>query len=566
MSLFSAIQKGANALQVAELGLQVVGNNIANAGTPGYIRQELSIGAGPSVQVGRLLLGQGVRADGIVQKLDLFVVDRMRQVRSEIESSDQINQLYTAVEEMMGVMTENGLGAKMNDFSSSIQEVLNQPGNEAHRRLVIERGHSLTGELRQISQQLDSFTEGLNAETRNMVHEINRLTGRVAVLNQRIVEQEGSRDTKLSDAVGLRDERIRVLDELSKYVSFRAVEQISGSVNVFVGGEYLVTESVQRPVKVVMNSGETPPAPEIAIADTNFPIEPTAGKLHGIYTARSGVIKDLRGTLDNFARDVIEQINRIHTQGQGSVGFRDLVSSNANDDPLGPLDLAGYSSSIQNGQFQVQVRDLETGSTSTHLIRVKLTGAADDTSLEDIRAQLDAISGLSASIAVDGRLRISTASDRLSFSFQEDSSYFLAAAGLNTFFSGNSASNIRVNPVIANDHRLFAASLSGVGLSTQNALKMTQVFDNPVSSLGDRSLKESFEDRLIQILQEVTLQRGTADGLRNFYRTLEARHLAQSGVNLDEEAVKMIFYQRMFQANSKLIKASSDMLEVLINL
>ena len=73
---------------------------------------------------------------------------------------------------------------------------------------------------------------------RDSANEINRLTERVAKLNQRIVETEGGR-TSGSDAVGLRDERLSVLQDLAKIVDIRAVEQVSGSVTVFVGGEYL---------------------------------------------------------------------------------------------------------------------------------------------------------------------------------------------------------------------------------------------------------------------------------------------------------------------------------------
>ena len=72
MSLFATIQTSANALQVSELGLQVVSNNVANANTPGYIRQELVQSTGPAVLVGGVLLGYGVRANGVIQKFDDF--------------------------------------------------------------------------------------------------------------------------------------------------------------------------------------------------------------------------------------------------------------------------------------------------------------------------------------------------------------------------------------------------------------------------------------------------------------------------------------------------------------
>ena len=44
MSLFSSIQMAGNALQANDIGLQVVGQNISNANTPGYIREALQSG------------------------------------------------------------------------------------------------------------------------------------------------------------------------------------------------------------------------------------------------------------------------------------------------------------------------------------------------------------------------------------------------------------------------------------------------------------------------------------------------------------------------------------------
>jgi flagellar hook-associated protein 1 FlgK len=55
-----------------------------------------------------------------------------------------------------------------------------------------------------------------------------------------------------------------------------------------------------------------------------------------------------------------------------------------------------------------------------------------------------------------------------------------------------------------------------------------------------------------------------AEGFRNFQQTLEAQHMAISGVNLDEEAVRMIQYQRAFQASAKVISTVNDMLETLL--
>lgn len=567
MSVFSAIQKGANALQVAELGLNVVGNNIANAATPGYIRQELIQTTGPAVRLGGTIVGSGVKSAGVQQKIDEFLTARMRQVRSELESSERQGLMYDRLESILGEMSDNDLSSKMNEFSTSIQDLLNQPGNQALRRLVIERGKTLAGQVRSISQQLRGFNVELNSETQQTVAEINRLTERVAELNMRIVELEGGKDSKTSDAVGLRDERLQVLNELSSFVNTLVIEQDSGAVSVFVGGEYLVAEGNQRLVKVGTQTDENGDLfPQVRLADTDFPLEVTAGRLHGIYAVREQGVKGIGGQLDEFARTVISQFNSIHSQGQGTRGFSEVTSTNFTDDPQGSLDLAGYWGTIRNGDFQIQVHDLETGVKKTHSIRIQKSGATTDTSLEDVRQQLDAISGLNAQITNEGRLSIVADTSNLQFSFQNDTANFLSTVGINTFFVGSSASTIDVNSVVSNNPGMLAASLTGIGNGTQNAVRLAQAFEDPVESLGGRSLKESYEDMVVRITQDVNLQAGKSDGLRSFYQTLEAQHLVTTGVNMDEEAIKMIFYQRMYQANSRLIQSSNEILDIILNL
>jgi flagellar hook-associated protein 1 len=565
MSLFSTIQQSANALNVSQLGLHVVGNNIANANTPGYIRQELVQTPAAGLRFGDVILGYGVRAVGVVQKLDNFIVDRMRQTQSNLASSEVVSNIYSQMESIFGELSSNDLSSQLNAFSASVNDVMNQPGNDSLRRLVIERGRTLTNDIRSLDRQLGDISANLNQEVRDTANQINRLTDRIAVLNHRIVSMEGGR-TSGSDAVGLRDERLQALQELATFVDIRAVEQARGSVTVFVGGEYLVADGIQRKVAFALRAEGNATIPEIRLADTDSPLQVSAGKLAGLYAARDSAVGGTREGLDRFARNLVEQFNRIHTQGQGLAGFSQLTGAAATDDRTAALDLAGYPFPLENGQFEVQVLDQGTGLARTHTIRVKLTGGMDDTSLEDVRAQLQSISGLSAQITPEGRLRILADTHTLRFSFQNDSSGFLAAAGLNTFFTGDSAATIAINDIVAKDPQMFAASLTGIGSGTDNALRMAKAFDSPLTALAGRSLKESYEDLVVKMTQDINISSGISDGLRNYFKALEGQHLGISGVNLDEEAVKMIFYQRAFQANSRLIQASSEMLEVLVNL
>jgi len=565
MSLFATIQTSANALQVSQLGLQVVSNNVANANTPGYIRQELVQSTGPAVLVGGVLLGYGVRANGVVQKFDDFTANQLRETLSNLESSKALDNLYGQIESVFSELSDNDLSTKLADFSGSIQDVLNQPGNTSLRRLVIERGKSLTNDIRSADSKLRDLKTTLNQGIRDSAIEINRLTDRIAKLNTKIVEIEGGGAVN-SDAVGLRDERQQTLNSLAEIVDIRASEQQSGSVTVFVGGEYLVSDGMQRKVTVNVTQRANDSTIELRLADTDSPLQVSSGRLKGYYDARDRAVSTASADLDKFAKDLIEQFNLIHTQGQGLTGFSRVTGTNAADDTTAAIDLAGLPVKIKNGEFEIQINDSLSSLTQTHIVRVQLNGGTNDSSLADVTASIDAIPGISASLTQEGKLRIESDSDKITFSFQNDSTNFLAAAGINTFFEGNSAATIAVNSVVVNDPRMFAASSSGVGGGTDNALKLAQAFDEPLAQLDGRSIKQSYEDLVVRTTQEINVQSGVTDGLQNYYKVLEGKLLGVTGVNLDEEAVKMIYYQRAFQASGRVIQVSSELLDTLMKL
>src|SRR6185436_12999196 len=134
MSLFGAIQMGGNTLRAMQIGLQVVGNNIANANTPGYVRQEAIFTPAPVQRQGKLILGLGVEVDSIVQKLDRFVQERLVGARSDTAAAETQENTYHDLEVMANALSgEVDLGTDLTSFFNSIHEILTDPGNVAAR-------------------------------------------------------------------------------------------------------------------------------------------------------------------------------------------------------------------------------------------------------------------------------------------------------------------------------------------------------------------------------------------------------------------------------------------------
>jgi flagellar hook-associated protein 1 len=564
MSLFSAIQGSANSLRVNQLGLQVVGNNIANVNTPGYLRQELVQAPAYGYRSGDLIIGQGVQALGVQQKFDPFTLDRMRETRSQLSYQEQLQESNSSVESILNELSDKDLSSKLSALANAFQDVANQPGSESIRSLAIQRGQELATQLRQISK---SLTEGAlqdRNEIDQSVDQINRLTGSIAQLNVRIVEVEGGTD---SDAVGLRDDRLKLLDELATYVDVTVTEQTNGSVTVFVGGDYVVSEGITRPIEAKLVNSSDIPALELHFADTDSPLNIQAGKLRGLYESVNAASQGgYKGKFDSFAKDIISVINRIHSQGQGKRGFTSVQSDAIIKKTDVPLELSNPELSIENGSFVIQVTDSRTKQTKSYDIPVVQQGSISDTTAANLIASLNNISGLSAQVSSDGRLEIKSSTPALTFSFSNDTSGALAALGINTFFSGNSADTIAVKSEVVKDSTLLAVSLNGVGNGAANAIKLSEAFSEPSEYLGGRSLNGIYDSIVSEMTRDINTQKGVTDGLRNFLQTLEARHLGISGVNLDEEAVKMLLYQRAFQATSKLVGTAAEMLETLVNI
>jgi flagellar hook-associated protein 1 FlgK len=68
----------------------------------------------------------------------------------------------------------------------------------------------------------------------------------------------------------------------------------------------------------------------------------------------------------------------------------------------------------------------------------------------------------------------------------------------------------------------------------------------PLTSQRGSSITELYDAIVSQTTQASAVSQAVTKGFRVFHRTLEGQQLAVSGVSIDEEAVKIITYQRIF--------------------
>ncbi len=566
MSLFGSLQLASNSMQAQQIGLQVVGQNMANANTPGYSVEQAILTPAPVQRQGNLTLGLGVQVSAIVQKVDDFLNERLRGTNSDVGNSQTQSQVYQNLESIVGALNDNNLQSSLNSFFSSISGVLNQPESVSVRNLAVLQGQTLAGDVNQMSQRMTNARADVNTQVEGMSSDINRLVGDIAHLNTQITTTEGG-TLSHSQAVGLRDKRNQDLSDLSKLVGIRVEEQPSGAANVYVGGDYLVFEGTSRQVETVYSTDQGFSAAHINLVDTKAPLDTQTGQLTGLLTARDKILGGFLDKLNGFASKLNFEFNKIYSSGQGLTGYQSMTSTYSATSKSNPLDNAGLPFTPVNGSFQVQVLNKQTGLTQTTNITVDLNGLdQNETSLEGLASQLNAVSGLNATITNSGNLSLSTTSPDLAFTFANDNSGALAALGLNTFFTGTTAADIGVNQAVVNDPGKFAASSAGIGIDTGNATQLSNFMNQPLSSAGGTTLTDVYNQMVGGVTQGSSVAQSVSQGYQTFQQTLQGQQSSISGVSIDEEAVKMITYQRAYQASARLISTINDLLNTLMQI
>src|SRR3954451_17366772 len=164
MSLFGTIQISSNSLNAASLGLQVTGNNIANANTPGYIRQRLVQTPAPASRQGGLLLGLGVQVDGVQQVIDKFLAERVRGAASDVANSEAQADVYSKLETAINELGDNDLSTQLSSFFGSLQDVQNQPESTAVRNVAVQKAQSLTTAIRRLDSQVRGISDSVNKQ------------------------------------------------------------------------------------------------------------------------------------------------------------------------------------------------------------------------------------------------------------------------------------------------------------------------------------------------------------------------------------------------------------------
>jgi flagellar hook-associated protein 1 FlgK len=577
MSLSGAFQIGVSALNASQLAIQVTGNNLANAATPGYSRQVARLAPlRGDTSVPGLSIGHGVGVSEVRRQIDDALQTRLWGGVSDEASAHQRLGILAQVETALNELTDQDLSSELAAFFGAWSEAANGPGSNAS---VVNQGDKLAGFIRRLRSDLVGQRSQMDQTLGAAVSTANDLLSQIAVLNRAVVGAEAGGATENS----LRDQRDGLISELSQYVDVSVQEQPSGAVNILVGSTPVVLGSESRGMSLTSRNTAAGVQVSVTVKADGQTLTVDSGQVGALMDEREGSVGRTIDRLDTLAAALIFETNRLHSTGRnealltGTTGT--LAISTA--DRMRPINdpanraFADLPFAMVNGGFSVTVRDQVTGGEKTYRIDVDLdgiddsglAGIADDATPEDLRAALDAVPGLSAEFTPDGLLTVRS-DEGFGFSFSEDSASALAVLGVNSYFEGTGAGDIQVRGALRNDPSALATGRvqDGTFVQNANAMALSGLQDAAIQGLGGRSLSSSWLDAVQEVGIRTSAADTTAQASTIVRQSLDAQRASVSGVSVDEEAVNLLNFQQTYQGAARFISVVDDMTQTLMSL
>lgn len=543
MSLFADLHVGRSGLQTSQEALNVVAHNITNTDTAGYVRQQVS-------QSTRDYNRLSMNIDGVSMKqtgLGVYIGE-VRQVRDqfldlsyreEIGRQGFYDTAYAAiqeVEEIFGEMDGATFYESLNDFWTSIEELVKDPGSEVCQSMFVQYAQSFAEAAGNVYSSMSNYQDKLDLKVRDTVDRINELGKQIYDLNEKI---RGIEVGGVENPNDLKDQRNLLIDELSKYAKISYNQDFYGNVLIKLEGHDFVTMNQVNEIAYQVNE------------DSGF---------YEVFWP-------------DMAKSYVDSAgNKVYRPETAPVFNFDIEISSTIDTDLGVL----KSALLARGDHRGNWTDLESEEAYDNV---------KESVMMNVMAEFD---GLVRNVvnAVNDVLKNSAEAARL----KDPSSNYLrdadgnpiqlftriacddttTAEDVNDSATWFSIKNLTVNEDLLQypTHLGFKGPDGSMDYETAKALetafneknyKLNPELTNPIS------ITEYYSNLIAQLSNSGNVYMSLADNQVLTVESIESQRQGNMGVSTDEELSNMIRFQNAYNASSRFINVIDECMEHLIN-
>lgn len=601
-STFFGLTIASSGLRAANAALNTTGNNISNASTEGYSRQQVTTEASNALRVFATYgcAGAGVETIAIERVRDIFYDGKYRDNETRLGEQDVKAYYMRMIEDYLTDDKVTGFKTIYDKISNALQEVTKNSSSASTKRDFISSIQTLTDYFNNQYGNLQNLQSDVNDEIKMRVDEINSIAQELATVNKQInvIEVRGT------IANELRDKRDMLIDQLSAIVDVKVTEmplydqagnpsggnrciiRIAGDQILVDSDDYNQLECIARQKDEKVNQTDI---------DGLYDIKWTNGMDFGLYNASmggelKGLIQMRDGNNGEYFNGTVENIYY----------GRDVSRVTINT-------TADYLNNMSKSKLSDKGGKMEIGNQTYYYTDWTYDGDGNYTFYVDNnksdRPLIADKQGKEVTIGAEVRYEgvpyymgqmnewLRDFSKALNNIFTEGWTENNEDAGI--LFTGNYANGegqyteAELNDSKRNGKGYYYLTAGNVSVTTQldkdptklgtrsdasNGVDECEQIKKVISLMSDTN-QFSFRGRnaggfLECVLSDVALNAGNANTLYSTYLSLETsidnQRISISGVDEDEEAVSLVKYQNSYTLASKMISTLAEIYDRLI--
>ena len=310
MSTSPLLSLGMRAMFANQAALQTIGQNIANANTPGYSRQEVVLTTPEGQFTGAGYFGKGVNVETVTRSHNEFLTREAAAAKSQAFMDTTMQAQLGQLEKLFPTGSD-GLGQSANDFLNALVDVASRPADPSARQVVLGKAQALASRFQSAGQQLADLQSGVVSDMNADVKQVNELAKQIAAANDQIARSAGSSHTPND----LLDKRDQLISQLSQYVQVTTVPNSrDGTTGVFIGGGQVLVLGGQAQQLSVTPDPYDGARGQLSISDTagTRALDEstlTGGSLTALLRYQNTHLQDARNLLGQMATAVATRIN-----------------------------------------------------------------------------------------------------------------------------------------------------------------------------------------------------------------------------------------------------------------
>lgn len=622
MSL-NALNTSTAGLKLTQAQLGIVSQNIANAGTVGYVRRTLDpVTTGPG--------NSGVATGTISRSIDAAALKQLRLETSGAAYTTVLSSVLTQVDKLYGTPgSSTSLDGLVNGFSSALQSLAADPTSSAARSAVVTSASSLASQIGSIAGSVQDLRSAMESQLSQDTTQANQLLKSIADLNTRVSQASDG-----ANKADLLDQRDQAVNSLSALMDVQSVPQSDGTVSLITTTGVTLVDRGNPTVLSFDSRGTLSPGSEYSTDPTQRGVGTITAKTPGgatIDLVASGAIRsgsiaaelEMRDTvlpqaqrqLDDLAAGLSRSMSDNQVTGtavtdSGKAGF-DVDLSNlkaGNAITLTVKDGSGTRNLILMPSYLTPPANPDASLTddpNATVVPFTIPAPPATPSASDIASAISTALGSSYTVSAPGSagtvrilsnggptLLAANASVTQPISPTDKGTgtqvaLFVDSGNKNGLYTGSFdggsqltgyAQRLAVNPaVVTNNAMLVTQTSTGISDSSRpqalyDALNTTQRTFSAASGIG--GVNAPTTSSVSGFARSIIASQGAAassaqdldEGQGIALATAQGRFSSESGVNIDEEMSKLIELQTAYTANARVLTAARDMLDTLLRI